>query len=70
MNSTEIMRVQTYLREKFSNDQINLNTKGKISNSVEVNLGDEFIGVCYRDEDDGEVSYAFHMAIIDLDLPD
>ena len=70
MNLTEIGRVQKYLREKFDNDQITLDTKGKTSDSVEVKLTDEFIGVCYRDDDEGEVSYAFHMAIIDLDLPE
>ncbi|MGY8985541.1 MAG: DUF3126 family protein [Sphingomonadales bacterium] len=70
MNSVEISRVQKYLREKFDNEKIKLNSKDKTSDSIEVMLGDEFIGVCYRDEDEGEVSYAFHMAIIDLDLPD
>ncbi|MEE8534508.1 MAG: DUF3126 family protein, partial [Kiloniellales bacterium] len=30
---------------------------------------DEFIGVIFRDEDEGEVSYAFNMAILDEDLP-
>jgi hypothetical protein len=36
---------------------------------VEVYLGDEFIGTLFRDEDEGEVSYAFSMAILDFDLP-
>jgi hypothetical protein len=45
--------------------------KPKHDGSVEVSLGQEFIGVIYRDvdEDDGEVSYAFHMAILEMDLP-
>jgi len=33
-------------------------------------LGEEFIGVVYRDEDEGEVSYAFNMAILEMDLPE
>ena len=39
--------------------------------SVEVSLGEEFIAIIYRDvdEDDGEVSYAFQMAILEMDLP-
>ena len=36
---------------------------------MEVYLDDEFIGVMYRDEDEGEVSYAFNMAILEIDLP-
>ncbi len=35
-----------------------------------MNIGDEFIGVIFKDEDEGEVSYAFNMAILDIDLPD
>jgi hypothetical protein len=35
-----------------------------------VNIGEEFIGVIFKDEEDGEVSYAFQMAILDIDLPD
>ncbi len=37
--------------------------------SVEVMLGDEFIGLIYKDEDEGETSYAFHMSILEMDLP-
>ena len=36
--------------------------------SCEVYLGDEFLGVIYRDEDEGELSYNFSMAILDIDL--
>jgi uncharacterized protein DUF3126 len=35
---------------------------------VEVYVGDEFIGVIFRDEEDGELSYDFSMAILDFDL--
>ena len=31
-------------------------------------LGEEFIGVVYRDDEDEDVSYDFHMAILDIDL--
>ena len=30
----------------------------------------EFLGVIYRDEDEGEVSYALSIAILEEDLPD
>ena len=33
-------------------------------------MGDEFIGVLYRDEDGGEVSYDLHIIILDEDLPE
>jgi len=70
MDQSEIMRLQSYLREKFGTERLRLG-KPKSDGSVEVSLGQEFIGVIYRDvdEDDGEVSYAFHMAILEMDLP-
>ena len=37
--------------------------------SAEVYIGDEFLGVIFRDDEDGEVSYDFNMAILDIDLP-
>jgi len=34
-----------------------------------VRVSDEFLGVLHRDEDDGEVSWALPMAILEEDLP-
>jgi hypothetical protein len=69
LNDSEISRVQKYLRDKFGNKNIRLHDRTQTDGSVEVSLGDEFIGVIYRDEEDGEISYAFHMSILDMDLP-
>ena len=64
----ELRRVQAYLREKFGNTKIRLRDRTQSDESVEVFVGDEFIGVIYRDEEDGEVSYDFNMAILAYDL--
>ena len=37
--------------------------------SCEVYIGDEFIGVVFKDDEDDEISYAFQMAILEIDLP-
>jgi hypothetical protein len=47
-----------------------LHERANKDDSVEVNVGDEFIGVIFKDEDEGETSYQFQMAILDIDLPD
>ena len=70
VDKEEILRLQTYLREKFGNNATHLLEQSRQDNSVEVNLGEEFIGIIYRDDEDGEVSYAFQMAILDIDLPE
>jgi len=36
--------------------------------SVEVRVGDEFLGTVHRDEENGEVSYSLHIAILEEDL--
>lgn len=66
VNRSELLRVESYLRRKFGNNTISL--KEQKDGSCEVSLGDEFIGVVYRDDEDDEVSYDFHMAILDIDL--
>jgi hypothetical protein len=65
----ELRRVTSYLRDKFGNPKIKLRDRTQSDESVEVFIGEEFIGVIYRDEDDGEVSYDFNMAILAYDLP-
>ncbi len=69
MNPTEIKRLQSYLQTKFGNTKLTLNTRKEDKNSLEVLLAGEFIGTIYRDEDEGDVSYDFNMAILDMDLP-
>jgi len=66
----EVARLQTYLREKFANERLALKERSKTEDSVEVLLDGEFLGVIYKDEDEGETSYAFNMAILDMDLPE
>jgi hypothetical protein len=68
MDSNEILRVQAYLRLKFQNEMLTLKRSVK-DDMVEVFLEDEFIGTLFRDDEEGEVSYAFNMAILDFDLP-
>jgi hypothetical protein len=69
LTRSEIWRVEKYLRNLFRLDTITLieRTKG---DSVEVHVAGEFIGVVFKDEEDGEISYAFNMAILEMDLPE
>ena len=70
MTRSEALRVQRYLREKFGADGFIVKERRPSDGSAEVSLDDEFIGVLYRDEEDGDVSFAFHMTILDIDLPE
>ena len=69
MNREEIVRLETYLRKLFQLDSIEVRQRPNKDDSAEVYIGDEFIGVMFRDDDDGDLSYQFQMAILDFDLP-
>lgn len=69
MRITEISRVQEYLRTSLANNRIVVNPPAKVGAPVEVYIGDEFVGVLHRDEDEGEVSYSLVLSILEEDLP-
>ena len=69
MKPEEISKLTTFLRRKFNLPTISVRRRPQKDDSAEVNIGDEFIGVIFKDVDEGEVSYAFNMAILDIDLP-
>lgn len=70
MTRTENWRLEKYLRNLFRLDTITIHERPKQADSVEVQVAGEFIGVIFRDDEDGEVSYAFQMAILEMDLPE
>ena len=69
MTEAEVQKLQYYLCEKFSNDKFRLVDRIKSADSLEVYLAEEFIGTLYRDDEDGDISYDFNMAILSIDLP-
>lgn len=70
MNHPEIIKLQKYLQLKFGNRAIDVRPRNKQNDSVEVYLGEEFLGLIYVDDEDGDKSYNFQMAILEEDLDD
>ena len=68
MNHPEIIKLQKFLQQKFNNRLLDVRPRMKQNDSVEVYLGEEFLGLIYVDDDEGERSYSFQMAILDVDL--
>lgn len=69
MNPEEIRKLEAYLRKKFSLEALKVRARPKKDDSAEVYIGEEFIGVIYRDdEDDDDLSWNFQMAILEFDL--
>ncbi len=59
--------LQDYLRRLFETDKLKIVPRGKKNDSVELNNGDDFLGVISADDPKAE-SYTLQMAILDFDL--
>ena len=61
--------LQDYLRRLFENDKLKIVARLKKTDSVELNRGDDFLGVISADDPKGR-SFTLQMAILDYDLED
>jgi hypothetical protein len=61
--------LQDYLRRLFENEKMKIVPRMKKTDSVELNCGDEFLGVVSADDPKGK-SFTLQMAILDFDLED
>ena len=68
MDVKEVRKLDAYLKRVFGNPKIRVVPRPKKDDSAEVYIGEEFIGVIFRDDDEGEIAYQFQMAILDYDL--
>jgi hypothetical protein len=69
MTPDEIARLQAHLRTLFGNKLIEVALPARRGGSVELKLDGEFIGTVHRDAEDGDVSYAVTIAVLEEDLP-
>jgi hypothetical protein len=67
VDKRDLERVQGYMRGVF-NPKIRVVARPRKTDSAEVYVGDEFIGVLFEDNEDGDKSFNFQMAILDTDL--
>ena len=68
MTEYEIKQIQEYLNKKFSSNKFVAKKRKSIDDSCEIFLDDEFIGLVYVEDDEGEISYQFHMTILKEDF--
>lgn len=69
-SAQEASKIQAYLQKKFNSPGLTLRARGKTDDSVEMLLDGEFMGVIYKDDEDGETSYNVNMTILGIDLED
>ena len=70
VTSDEILKLERYLKKVFRLPELQVRQRPRKEDSAEVYIGEEFISVLFRDDDEGEIAYQFQMAILDYDLKD
>lgn len=68
MNADELTLLTKYFRKTFDNPSLEVKARPKINDSAELYLGEEFLGIVTKIEDEGEVSFDLSMSILDFDL--
>jgi hypothetical protein len=62
--------LNAYLRRKFDNENLRVVTRPKKMDSLELYMGEEFIGVLFVENEKGRRSYILELPILDVDLVD
>ncbi len=68
LDRKEIQKLEGFFRRRFNMKDITVRQRPRKDDSAEVYFGEEFMGVLFRDDEEGELSYNFTMAILDIDL--
>ncbi len=68
MSDEEIAKLTAHLQARL-NPALVLRRRGRQTDSVEAYVGDEFLGILFKDEEDPkDISYNLDMAILAIDL--
>ena len=69
MTKDELQKVEAYLRKTLGSASLSVRPRPRKADSAEVYVGEEFVGVLFKDdEDEDDLSYNFQMAILAMDL--
>ncbi len=68
LSKEEVVRLQSYLRKVFGTEAMQVRARERATDSAELYLRGEFLGVVSKDTEDGEVCYQVNMTILDMDL--
>lgn len=66
MKPDEIKKLDAYFKKVFQNPRLQVKARPRKEDSCEVYMDDEFLGIVFKDEEDGD--FNFSMAILDIDL--
>ena len=70
MDRITLKKIENFFKQKFNNKKIKIEGRANKNDSAEVLINDEFIGVVFEDNEDGDMCYHFNMTILSEDLDD
>ena len=70
MDRVTLKKIESFFKQKFKNKKIKIEGRVNKNDSAEVLIDDEFIGVVFEDNEDGDTCYQFNMTILSEDLDD
>ena len=68
MTDQELEKIKNYLNKIFNTQDFIVKKRKSIDDSCEVYYNEEFIGLIYKESEEGEEDYQFHMTILKEDL--
>ena len=68
MNRITLKKIEGFFKQKFNNKKIKIEGRTNKDDSADVLIEDEFIGVVFEDNEDGETCFQFNMTILTEDL--
>ena len=68
MDRITLKKIESFFKQKFNNKKIKIEGRVNKEDSAEVLIEDEFIGVVFEDNEDGETCFQFNMTILSEDL--
>ena len=68
MDRITLKKIENFFKQKFNSKKIKIEGRANKTDSAEVLIDDEFIGVIFEDNEDGDMCYQFNMTILNEDL--
>lgn len=68
LKKTEMLQLEKYFQKLFNTQGIYVKEGASKDAPAELYCASEFLGVIYKNEDEGEVSYDFHLTVLPEDI--
>ena len=68
MDRIILKKIENFFKQKFNNKKIKIEGRANKDDSADVLIEDEFIGVVFEDNEDGDMCFQFNMTILNEDL--